>query len=161
MRTLPAISACLAVVLTLAVSQAHAAETATSRVSVNVQIASRTSLKVSTDVIRFEVLEPGDAAGASVDFTAGARVPSGAGVVLTIEPLRHVDGPGGAADVETSITFDGDGEGLVGGRLDPERPTVAGRWQGSGLRQGRLFFTIRANAAGTYMLPLQFVLSTP
>ena len=118
--------------------------------------------------IGFALLAPVIAAGktggvatASIDFSAGARVAAGADVVLTVEPLRQLEGPGGAADAETSIAFEGVGEGLVRGRLDGVGPAIAGRWQGSGLRQGRLSFTIRASAAGTYALPLQFVLSTP
>ena len=31
----------------------------------------------------------------------------------------------------------------------------------SGLREGRVVFTLRANASGTYTLPVRFVLSTP
>jgi len=159
MFRLPAIFTSGALVCAVAVSQAHAAEKATASVSVNVHIASRTSLKVSSDVVRFDVPEAGGAATASISFSAGARVPSGADVVLTVEPLRDVDG--GAADIERSITFAGDGDGLLHGRLEGEGPVAAGRWQGSGLREGRLLFTIRANAPGPYMLPVRFVLSTP
>jgi hypothetical protein len=161
MRTLPAILIQVSLAVMLATWPAAAEETATASVSVNVLVSSRTSLKVSSSVALFDVVEPGGAATASIDFTAGARVVSGADVVLTVEPLRQVDGPGGAADVETAITFFRDGDGLERGRLDTTGPTVAGRWHGSGLRSGRLSFTIRAGAAGTYSLPLRFVLSTP
>jgi hypothetical protein len=159
MRAFPVIFVQAAVVLTLHGSPCRAAE-ATSTVSVHVPVASRTSLKVSSQIVEFSVLQADGDARASVDFSAGARVASGADVVLTVEPLRQLEGPGGAADVEASIVFDGDGDGLVRGRLD-NGPAVAGRWQGSGLRQGRVWFTIRANAAGTYTVPLRFVLSTP
>jgi hypothetical protein len=161
MRALSAILTSLALASAVAVSEARAAETVTASIAVNVQIASRTSLKVSSEVVRFNVAEGETAARASIEFRAGARVASGVDVVLTVEPLHEVKGPGGAADIETSLSFDGGGDGVLRGRLDAEVPTVAGRWQGSGLRQGRLFFTIHANAAGTYTLPVRFVLSTP
>jgi hypothetical protein len=38
---------------------------------------------------------------------------------------------------------------------------VAGRWIGSGLRTGRLTFALRSAVAGTYSLPVRFVLSAP
>lgn len=161
MRTLLVILIQMVLALTVHTPPAAAAETATASVSVSVLVTSRTSLKVSSDVVQFNVTEAGGGATASVDFSAGARVASGADVVLTVEPLRQVEGPGAAADVETAVTFEGDGDGLARGRLDTIRPTVAGRWQGSGLRHGRLSFTIRAHAAATYTLPLRFVLSTP
>jgi hypothetical protein len=161
MRTLSAVLASAALVSTATVAPLRAAETATSTVAVNVQVASRTSLKVSSDILQFDVPQPGVPATAAIDFSAGARIAAAAHIVLTVEPLRGLDGPGGAADVEASITFDGDGDGLLRGTLDAEAPAIAGRWQGSGLHQGRLLFTIRANAAGTYTLPVRFVLSTP
>lgn len=161
MRTLPAILASAALVSAATVAPARASETATSTVVVNVQVASRTSLKVSSDVLQFDIAQPGVPATVAIDFSAGARVASAADVVLTVEALRSLDGPGGAADVEASMAFDGEGDGLLRGTLDVEVPAIAGRWQGSGLHQGRLLFTIRANSAGTYSLPVRFVLSTP
>jgi hypothetical protein len=161
MRTLPAILIHTVLAIGVNVWPARAAETVTSTISVNVRVAARTSLKVSSQVVRFNVLEPGAPATASIDFSAGVRVRSGADVVMTIESLRPLAGPDGAADVETSIAFDGNGDGLVSGRLDPESPSVAGRWRGSGLRLGRLSLPIRTNAAGTYTLPIRIVLSTP
>ena len=160
MRTLPACFACVALVCALAVSEALAAETATAHVNVNVRIAARTSLKVSSYSVQLEVVEGSSASTASIDFRAGARVPSGADVVLTVEPLRLLDCPGGA-DGDPSVTFEGEGDGLVPGGLTREVPTVAGRWQGSGLHHGRLLFTIHATAPGWYTLPVRFVLSTP
>jgi hypothetical protein len=131
-------------------------------VNVNVHIAARTSLKVSSHSVQFEVADGDTASTASIDFRAGARVPSGADVVLTIEPLRLlVDCPGGATDDETSVTFEGEGDGLVPGRLTRAVPTVTGRWQGSGLHHGRLVFTIHPAAPGSCTLPVRFVLSTP
>lgn len=140
-----------------------AAEDVTSaHVTVNVTVATRTSLKVSARLLQFDVAEPGGIGTAAIDFAAGARLPAGSDVVLTIEPLRGIDGPGGAADVESDLSFTGEGGGmLAGGSIDTGRGTVVGRWQGSGLREGRLVFTLRASAAGVYSLPLRVVLSTP
>jgi hypothetical protein len=78
-----------------------------------------------------------------------------------MEPSRGIDGPGGAADVETSLQFSGEGSGTLAGPVAARGMTTAGRWIGSGLRTGRLIFQLRASAAGTYAVPLRFVLSAP
>ena len=161
MLRLPAIVSSCALVCAVAVSQAHAAERATASVSVNVHIASRTSLKVSSQVLQFNVLEAGDVATASIDFSAGARVPAGGEVVLTVERLHSLDGRSGATDGETTVTFAGIGAGVTSGTIRCDEPSVAGRWQGSGKREGRLVFTMRASAARSYSVPVRFVLSTP
>jgi hypothetical protein len=149
-------------VLVLALCPSAAgAEVATASVTVNLTLGTRTSLRVSTHVLRFEVTQPGADATAALDFTAGARMSSGSDVVLTMEPLRDVGGPGGAADVETALTFTGEGDGVLAGSVAMSQGTVVGRWQGSGVREGRVLFTLRANAAGSYSLPVRFVLSTP
>jgi hypothetical protein len=152
-------------VLTLANPPAAAAsESATASITVSAAIESRTSLKVSSQVLQFDVAVPGQPGVATVDFSAGARTRSGGDVVMTVEPLRAVEGnagPGGAADVETSITFAGTGDGTLAGTLQDANATVAGRWNGSGFRTGRLTFALRASAAGSYTVPVRFVLSTP
>ena len=139
---------------------ASAEDVARASVHVNVQVAARTSLKVSSELLQFDVTRPGAPATAAIDFSAGART-AGGDIVLSVEPLRGIDGPGGAADVETALTVAGQGEGLVSGHVDPARPTVVGRWNGSGLRTGRMVFTLRAHAAGSYAMPVRFVLSAP
>ena len=98
---------------------------------------------------------------AVIDVSAAARTRQSGEVVLTVEGLGSLVGPGGAADAETSLTFSGDGEGLTSGNLRPSAPAVAGRWIGSGLRTGRLTFALRSSVAGTFLLPVRFVLSAP
>jgi hypothetical protein len=122
--------------------------------------APRTALRVSTQVLRFEVPAGETEGTASVDFSAGARVAPGAEVVLTVEPLRSVEGPGGAGDVETVVGFSGEGAGTQSGTLRMT-PAVAARWSGGGLREGRLVFTLRADAPGVYTVPVRFQLSIP
>lgn len=138
-----------------------AADVATASVAVDVQVANRTSLRVSTDLLQFEVTRPDEPATAAVEFSAAARTSHANDVVLTIEPLRAIDGPGGAADVETAVTFSGDGGGTLAGTLASATSAIAGRWRGSGVWAGRLVFALRASASGTYTLPVRFVLSTP
>ena len=151
----------LVLALAFSASASAAEEHATARVVVNVNLTPRTSLKVSSQMLQFDVTQPGAAATAALDFTASARMSSGSDVVLTVEPLRGVDGPGGGADVETDLTFTGEGDGVLAGSIATSQSTVVGRWQGSGIRAGRVIFTLRANAAGHYSLPVRFVLSTP
>jgi hypothetical protein len=139
---------------------ARAQDVAFANVQVRLDVATRTSLKVSSEVLRFDVAQSGGTATATIDFSAGARMSSGGNVVLSVEPLRAVEGPGGAADVESSVSFAGSGPGLLAGALRGDT-AVVGQWHGSGLREGRVVFTLRANASGTYTLPVRFVLSTP
>ena len=140
---------------------AFAEDVARANVHVNVQVAARTSLKVSSDLLQFDVTRPGAPATAAIDFSAGARTAAGSDIVLSVEPLHAIDGPGGAADVEGAITVAGQGQGLVSGHVHPVKSTVVGRWNGSGLRTGRLVFTLRAHAPGNYAMPVRFVLSAP
>ena len=122
---------------------------------------SRTSLSVSTQRLQFQVVNPDEPVTAIVDFSAAARTFAGGEVVLSVEPTRSLDGPGGAADIESGLTFTGEGEGTLGGVVRGDAPAVAGRWIGSGTRTGRLLFTLRAAAPGNYSVPVRFVLSAP
>ena len=144
-----------------AVAPASAVDTDTATVTVTVQIANRTSLHVSGELLQFDVADPDQSATAAVEFSAAARTAVGNDVVLTVEPLAALDGPGGAADVEATVAFSGDGAGTLTGTLSPASPSIAGRWHGSGVRTGRLLFALRASASGTYTLPVRVVLSTP
>jgi hypothetical protein len=132
----------------------------TASVLVTASFTSKSSLRVSTELLRFDAGESGEAQVA-VEFAAGARTRRGGEVVLTVEPVRAIVGPGGTADVETAVAFTGEGAGTQSGPLNPVSPSTAGRWTGSGLRTGRLVFALRAEASGTYILPVRFVLSTP
>jgi len=161
MRSIPFFAGVVAASLLLAASPVSAADTATANVIVSARFASRTSLKVSTDLLRFEVAGPGQPATATVDFAAGARTQAGAEVLLSIEQLRSVEGLGGASDLESFLSFAGEGSGTLAGALIATGPAVAGRWIGSGLRQGRLVFALRAGASGNYIVPVRFVLSAP
>ena len=136
------------------------AEEVTSRsVVVNVNLVTRTALKVSSDRLQFDVPGTGGAATAAIEFTAGARMPAGCDVVLTVEPLQARDG---SADVrDADLSFSGEGPGMLAGSIAPGRSTIVGRWQGSGVREGRVVFTLRAAAGGSYSLPIRVVLSTP
>jgi hypothetical protein len=145
--------------LALCARVAAGEEVASRNVTVNVSLATRTSLKVSSQVLQFDVTQPGGAATAALDFTAGARMPAGCDVVLTIEPLRAVVCSGGAAVAD--LSFIGEGPGMLTGSMAADRSTIVGRWQGSGLREGRVVFKLRASAAGSYTLPVRVVLITP
>jgi hypothetical protein len=138
-----------------------ASETDTRTVKVSMEVATRTSLKVSAQLLQFEVTGPGAEAIASVDFSAGARTRQTQEVVLTVEPVNAIEGPGGAADVDTVLRFSGEGDATLAGPVHPAAPTVTGRWQGSGLRTGRIWFALRSAVAGSYRVPVRFVLSTP
>ena len=138
-----------------------AAESTTASIVITAQFSARTSLKVSSQILRFEVSDGGQPAVAVVDFSAAARTRQGGEVLLTVEGMASVDGPEGWSDVGTSLTFSGEGDGVGSGELCASAPSIAGRWIGSGLRTGRLTFALRSAVAGTYSLPVRFVLSAP
>jgi hypothetical protein len=153
MRTLRVVIALLSAVMCVAAASASAADAATATVLVSVQFSSRTLLRVSSDLLQFDVAAPGTAATAAIDFSAAARTQASAEVLLSVEPTRGADG--------AALTFAGEGTGTVDGALSALVPTVAARWTGSGVRDGRLVFALRAGASGRYVVPLHFVLSAP
>ena len=134
-----------------------ASDTATASLHVSVSVASRTSLRVSSEILHFNVTVPSDPSVASVEVTAGARTVPGGEVVLSID--RGPTTPG--AHEGGALTFVGDGEGLTRGVLDGSAPAIAGRWTGSGRWSGRVSFALRRSRPGAYSVPVRFVLSTP
>ena len=162
MRALPVELLLLVAIVAAAVpSPAAASDAATATLAVSVSVASRTSLRVSADVLRFDVADPSEAAVAIVDVSAGARTREGGEVVLTIEPLPAMGAAGHVKDDRAALTFAGDGDGLTRGALSASAPAIAGRWIGSGKRTGRVSFALRGRARGTYTAAVRFVLSTP
>lgn len=129
---------------------------ATGAVTIRADLSSHTSLRISSADLRFEVSEPGKAVRTAIDFTAAARTEVGGDVVLTIEPDGAVEAPANVQAVALAVALAGDG-----GTLGTE-PRVAGKWSGSGVRHGRLEFTLSgAPAPGVYRVPVKFVLSAP
>jgi hypothetical protein len=125
-----------------------------------VRVTSRTSLTVSTSMLRFQVTDPSQPARATVEFDAGARVADRGEIVLTVEAIEPLHGPGGPFDGDGALTFSGAGDGTVSGALTTA-PVQAARWHGSGHRRGVLTFEFRAAAPGEYLVPVHFVLSAP
>jgi hypothetical protein len=160
MRSLP-LALALGIVASATCSPVHAADTDTKSLVVSAQFRPRTALKVSTQILRFDVDPVAGTAIAAVDFSAAARTHEGGEVMLSVEPMRAIKGPGGAADVEAAVTFAGEGEGTLPGELRSVAPAIAARWTGSGVRTGRLTFSLRAAASGTYTMPIRFVLTAP
>lgn len=129
-----------------------AAADAVTQLTLATTVQSRTSLRVTSQVLVFEVGSDEGAATASIGYSAGARTRSDGEVVLVAEPLA-IAGPGGAADVEATILLP-DGRPI-------DSPSVVARWTGGGLRQGTITFTLRAQAPGTYIVPVRLVLTAP
>jgi hypothetical protein len=126
-------------------------------VVVNANFSTRTSLKVSHQVLQFAVPSADGTSRVEVDFTAAARTRAGGEVILLVESLGPFDdGSQGSADV----SFTGEGPGTARGALAVNGATPVARWSGSGLRTGRLTFTLRA-AAGRYTVPVRFLLAAP
>lgn len=152
---------CLTVLAIFAgVDRARASDTAAATVVVTAQFGARTSLRVSSELLRFDVMTPGQPATVSVEFSAGARTRSGAEVIMSVERVRAIAGAGLAAD-PGAVRFAGEGAGTLDGDLPAAGLSTAGRWLGSGMRTGRIVFSLAAAPAGSYTLPVRFVLSAP
>jgi len=125
-----------------------------------------TSLRLSDQVLTIAPRLAGDEGplqAGSIEFRAAARTSTDGEVILTVEPIAPLASvTGGAADEATTIAFEGSGDGAQNGVLADGRPEMAARWMGSGLRTGRLAFTVHGPVAPQgATLPLRFVLSAP
>lgn len=150
------VCAVVTVLAALGPSQALAAEK-TASVAVDVKIAARTSLHVSSEILTFVVPEGETTATATIEFSAGARTARDADVAMSVESIGAIDTPHATGD--ETITFCGHGLGTQSGVL-ASRVAVAARWQGSGQRTGRLVFTLRVPVPGVYTVPVKFALTT-
>jgi hypothetical protein len=133
----------------------------------NVNIMAATSVRVSSNVLTI------DPRGAGIDesvvrqvieFRAASRTSRDGEVVLTMEPLVPLDqlSGGGAAEGVTTVTYEVVGEGACTGTLRDDGPQPVGRWVGSGVRTGRIVFSVHGpvNPNGV-TIPLRFVLTSP
>jgi len=125
-----------------------------------------TSLRVSDHLLVIEPRPPGyegPVVAGTIEFRAAARTVSDGEVVLTVEPLTPIDAiGGGAADVPTTIGFQGIGIGAQDGVLRDGRPETVARWVGSGLHAGRVTFVVRgALTPQGATLPLRFLIAAP
>jgi hypothetical protein len=129
--------------------------------TVSVTFSARGTVRASAPVLIFDVTDPSQAAVASIDFVAAARTTPGGNVDLIVDAAGPVSGPGGAADVETSLALEGGTEGVLSAALSPTVRSMAARWSGGGRRTGRLVFSLRASAPGTYSVPVSLAVSVP
>ena len=128
-------------------------DTTTRSILAHAQVAARSSLIVSSELLQFQVMAPSQAATATVDYVAGVRTHAGAEVLLTVETTSALDA--------TNVSVANLGEGGAQGAMTTMRPVIAGRWIGSGRRTGRISFSLFASTAGVYSIPVRFVLSAP
>jgi hypothetical protein len=140
-----------------------AAESAQRSLTVRAEVTSRTTLRVSAEVVRFQVMNPAVPATASIDFAAGARTQTAGEVIFTIEPLGWTESPDvdGTAAPEAGAGFGRTVEETTAVDVSTPGRKVAGRWVGSGLRHGTVRFVFRATKPGYYEVPLRFLLSAP
>ncbi len=120
----------------------------TATLQVAATFAPRSSVYPSTRVLTFHVT--GASAEASMDFTAGARVPSGTRVAV----IAEVD-----ATLPGALSIVAGPDGTVTGPIPSTAPTVVGSWLGSGRRTGRLTFRLDT-APGVYTVPVNLRLTT-
>lgn len=133
---------------------------ATAALTMRAEFRSHTSLRVSSSEVHFDVAGTLDTSRTSIDFSAAARTHRGGEVVLTVEPVGTVQSPESGPSATLIVGYEG--EGGRSGTLSEGGPHVVGRWMESGLREGRILFTLQgATVPGVYSLSLKFVLSTP
>ena len=121
---------------------------ATQSVSATVSFAPRTALTVSTRTLHFVVTDALTPATASVEFSAAARTLADGTVTLMADAADSVGLPSGV-----SLEIVSGPEGVVPGALSSQQPSLAGRWTGSGVRNGRITFQLRAQP-GSYDIPV-------
>jgi outer membrane receptor for ferrienterochelin and colicin len=129
------------IVIVLLVSPRHALATDTVKhLTIRADLRSATALRVSSQVLVFDVTEEGESAVATVEYVASARTAPDAEVILNVEVLK-VGGPAGAADEGETLTV-----AEPGGRtlLLQRGEAIAAHWVGGGTRAGQLLFTLRA-----------------
>jgi hypothetical protein len=160
MRTFKALTVAIALAELTGVARVQSSPAVT---TVTATFGSRSALSVSSPVLEFQVIDPGQPVTASIEFVAAARTCATGEVRLDVvlEPGSAVRGPGGAADVETILTLETGLPGIQSGVISTAAPTTAARWTGSGRRTGRLAFSLRASAPGTYTVPVRFFLNVP
>ena len=107
---------------------------------------------MAIQVQQYEAMLNGSVGGIERDISRAG--PAGDLVVLSIEPIA-------LNPVPPTLSFSGEGEGTRSGMVAGDRLSIAGQWSGSGVRQGRLVFTLRADAAGAFNVPIRLVLSAP
>lgn len=129
-------------------------------------VRTHTALRLSDDVLTIAprvTRDGGPSSAGTIEFRAAARTASDGEVIMTVEPSAPIASlSGGAGDTATRIAFEGRGDGAQSGTLSDARPEVVARWVGSGVRTGRLTFTLRGAVppqGGT--LPLRFLLTAP
>ena len=153
---LPAFALATALILVIGPSSTRlsaSSDTTTRSILAHAQVAARSSLIVSSELLQFQVSEPGRAASATVDYVAGVRTHAGTEVLLTVETTSDL--------ADTNVSFANLADGGARGALTMMRPVIAGRWIGSGRRTGRIAFSLSAGTAGVYPVPVRFVLSAP
>jgi hypothetical protein len=125
--------------------------------SLQTSLAPRTSLRVSTSRLRFDVAADGSVTGAAADYRAAARTAAQGRVVLTIQPDGALVGPGGSAATGLAVRC---GEAAGAAPLKAGRSQVVGRWTGSGVWQGSVNCRLEgATAPGSYFQPVNFVVA--
>ncbi len=122
----------------------------TKSVTATATVATRTSLRVSTHVLRFHVTDEAIAAEAVVEFAAGARTSKEGEVVLVVRTPAEMSG--------LSLTVSGGTTDAVSGTVAHADGTVIARWVGGGSKNGHLQFQLRA-APGIYAIPVTFQLN--
>lgn len=114
------------------------------------EVRARSGVRVSSDVLHFDVADGGAAAVAAITFAAGVRAAADADVRL----LASVAADPGVTVALVSI--DGATEVPVAGA--GTAPVVVARWNGGGLRTGELRFALRG-AQGRYAVPVRIEVS--
>jgi hypothetical protein len=151
---------CLALIGSIASAHAAAAEDSTvarTTIVASADVGTRTSITQSTELLRFQVIDPDQPVEAVMTFAAGARASASSDILLIVTaqtPLEIASSPS-FGEIAFTVSSGADNKPLTAG----ER-IVAAQWIGGGVRSGQLRFRLRA-AAGMYSVPVTLQLIVP
>jgi len=148
MVKVPTTALTLPLCLLISVATANADEPlATATLNASAHVSARTAVRVSREVLVFQVIDAAIPAEATVTFTAGARTRSDGEVQLFVRQ-----------ELPTSWTMTAS-DGTLHAVMSNE-PAIVSRWTGGGLRRGEVRFQLQG-VPGTYTIPVRFFVSVP
>jgi hypothetical protein len=145
---------CLTATLLHPTALASQTQIATHAVVARAEMGRRARVVVSSEILHFHVGDEGAPAGFSIAYRAGARTSSTGDVLLSVRPVNL---SGVSSAIALTVVS---GPDAVPGLLTAGHPTIAARWTGGGVRDGRLSFQLTA-APGTYAIPVEFRITAP
>ncbi len=139
------------------------AQTQTVTLRITADVGTQARLRVSNTVLRFDGSRSAEVQPqATVEFDARARTHSGGEVVLTVELLDDLVDLDQTGKAPTTLSAAASGDASSQGRLSTGTRHVVARWIGSGMRTGRVCFSVIGESPeGALTVPIRMTLIVP